>query len=153
MATVKTISINDAAKTLGKKFVESQKEEVVKATYDALLRSVEPMTERSPVDTGLYASSWEVKKLDENTVAFGNTTPVYAYVLEYGARPFEAPIQPLLEWAGRKLQLPVDHPEVQRFAWAVKRKIAREGSEPKKILEKGIDEVLIPNMKKALDKI
>jgi len=152
MATVKVIDINEAAKELGKKFTESQKKEVIDATYDALLQAVEPMAKESPVDTGLYAASWEVKKEGEDTVSFGNTAP-YAFVVEKGARPFSPPIQPLIEWAGRKMQLPPDHPEVRRFAWAIKRKFEREGMEPKNVLEKGIDDILIPKMKQALDKI
>ena len=152
MATVKVIDIKNLTKELGVKFAKSNKKEVYEAVYDGLLKSVEPMAERSPVDTGLYANSWEVEKLDENTVTFGNTAP-YAFTLEKGARPYTAPIQPLLEWAGRKLQLPEDHPEVKSFAWAVRKKFEREGMAPKNILEKGIDEVIMPNILKNLDKV
>ena len=153
MATIKTISIDKAAKELGKNFPKSQRKEVIKAVYDALLQCVKPMAERSPVDTGLYAASWEVKKTEsEETVTFGNTAP-YAFVIEKGARPFNAPIEPLIEWASRKLSLPKHHPEVKSFAWAIKRKFAREGMEPKNVLEKGIEEVLIPKIKENLDRL
>ena len=147
------ISLKDIGKELGKKFVEHEKKEVIEATYEACLRSVEPMKYRSPVDTGLYASAWEVKKTNQpGEVFFGNTAP-YAGIVEYGARPFNAPIRPLEEWAARKLRLPVTSPEVQNFAWAVKKKIQREGMEPKFILESGTNEVLLPMIRKEMDKL
>lgn len=40
--------------------------------------------------------------------------------LEYGTRPFYAPIKPLQDWAGRKLGDPA-------IGWAIRAKIAKEG--------------------------
>ena len=156
MATVKTIDLDQFVKEFGKirhdsgKFLKRQKKMIIEGVYEGCLRSIQPMAERSPVDTGLYASSWQVQKSGE-AVYFGNTAP-YAYHLEVGSPPFNAPLQPLLEWAGRKLQKPIDDQEVQRLAWGVKNKFAREGAEPKYILENGMSEVVMPMIKDTIEK-
>ena len=84
--------------------------------------------------------------------SLGNTAP-YAVLIEHGARPFMPPLSPLIAWASRQLQLPKDHPEVKQFAWAVAKKIEREGLEPRNVLKNGIEDILIPNIKKNLDKL
>ena len=103
------------------------------------------------MDTGLYASSWNVKKDDKKTISFGNSAP-YAVHVEYGSEPFNAPITPLLEWAGRKLQKPITDPEVKNMAWGVKSKIAKEGITPQHVMEKGIDDILLRNIKSEIDR-
>ena len=139
--------MEELVKELGKdsKYLKENKKYVFEEVLDACLESIPEFTARSPVDTGLYASSWEVEPERYEAVFFGNTAP-YAAVIEHGARPFEAPIKPLLEWAARKLQREISDPEVRRLAWGVKKKFEREGMKPLHIMSKGVDEVLIPNI-------
>ena len=157
MAVVKTINLDAFAKEFGRgvqgdaKFLKRQKRLIYDATYDGILRSIEPMKERSPVDTGAYQSSWGAEKVSKNEIHFGNTIP-YAVNLEFGAEPFSPPIEPLLEWAGRKLKKPTTNAEVHALAWGVKRKFEREGSPPRHILEKGLEEVILPYIKVSIER-
>ena len=154
MATVRTISLKEFVKEFGKdsKYLKRHKKQIYEAVYNGCLQSVEPMAKRSPVDTGLYASAWETRKVNQDLISFGNTAP-YAVVIEKGARPFSPPIGPLLAWASRQLQLPEEHPEVRSFAYGIKKTIEREGMEPKNILEKGIEEVVLPNIRDEIDRV
>ena len=136
----------------GKSIVRENRGAVYAAFADSLLRSVKDMTERSPVDTGLYASSWAVEPLDENNIFFGNTAP-YAEIIEFGARPFRPPPGPIIAWCSRQLGLPQEHPDVRRFAWGVIKKIEKKGMEPKHIMTKGLNEVIYPRIEEALDRI
>ena len=151
MAKIREISLQDFAKEFGQghKFLESQKKTVIKGVYEGCLASVGPIAERSPVDTGAYASAWKVEKKGDEEVIIGNTVP-YAIVIELGSEPFKAPIGPLLEWTARVLQKPVDDPEVKKMAWAVKKKIEKYGMEPKHILEKAIKEIIFPKIKEHI---
>ena len=56
------ISIHDLARKLGKPegFLREFQDEMWEIALDALLQSEKKMAKRSPVDTGLYANSWEV---------------------------------------------------------------------------------------------
>lgn len=151
MAVLKTIDLKDAAKELGVNLGKSQQKEVIKLTYDAFLKSVQEFTRVSPVDTGLYASSWSVQKQEsEKQVSFGNTAP-HAYHIEVGSSPFTPPIQPLIEWASRKLGQPQSSPEVLGLAYGVQKKIQKHGQKPLHILENGINDILIPAIGKGLD--
>lgn len=49
----------------------------------------------------------------------------YARAVEFGTRPFIPPIQPLYEWAIRKLHLPP--PEAKSVAYAIRATIAEHG--------------------------
>ena len=156
MATAKVISMTKFVKdTLGKgseSYIKTHRKEVYDIFADSLLKSVKNMTERSPVDTGLYASSWDVEKVDENNIFFGNTAP-YATIIELGARPFRPPIGPILAWASRKLSLPEDHPRVRSFAFFVVKKIEKEGLEPHYIMENGLEEIIYPKIEIELKKL
>lgn len=150
---IREISVSKLAKELGKtqNWLRKFEEAIFKVLLDTLLEAEKGMAERSPVDTGLYANSWETKADNAAfTAFFGNSSP-YAGFLEHGARPFRAPYKPLAEWAGRKLQKPPDDPEVRAFAWAIIKKFEREGMKPKYILTEGLDEYIKPLFKKKLD--
>lgn len=155
MAVVKEINLNKFAKEFGTpsydkgRLLKRQKKHIYESVYEGCLKSVEPMAERSPVDTGLYASAWSVRKINKNEIHFGNTAP-YASVIELGAKPHKAPLQPLIEWSARQLQVPADDPEAKRMGLAVMKKIEREGMEPKYVLENGLEEVIIPMIKKEI---
>ena len=104
-------------------------------------------------------ASWRVEKDIEGpepSVIIGNDAPYARVVLEDGAKPHNPPIQPLLEWAARKLKKPVGSREVKRLAWGVRKKIAQQGVPPKHILSNALDEddgFIIQNIKDELDKV
>lgn len=153
MSVIKSIKMQEAAKELGIKLGKAQHEEAIKLTYDACLRSVREFTQISPVDTGLYASSWAVQKQDDKKqVSFGNTAP-YAHSIEVGASPHKPDIEPLLEWAARKLSKSKTSPEVMGLAYGVQRKIEKHGQKPLNILENGIKDILMPAISKELNKL
>lgn len=129
---------------------ERDVERLKEATYTGLLRSIPLLVQRSPVDTGQYASSWGVERRPEE-VLIGNYAP-HAPIIEYGARPFTPPIGPLLAWAKRVLQDPVtpSNPqdpsdyseEVRALAFAVQKKISERGMPPRQILEKATPDII-----------
>jgi hypothetical protein len=136
---VKTIELKDFSKELAK-YAEERKEDLKRATINAALRSVPRLVAKSPVDTGLYAQSWDTQ-IDEESATVGNYAP-HAPIIEYGARPFTPPIAPLLAWAKRVLQDPSQPPEYSSEVWALAKgtqaKIALKGIEPHHIMENEI---------------
>lgn len=56
--------------------------------------------------------------------------------IEYGTRPHMPPIAPLITWAARKFG--VDGGEAQAIAWAVAKKIAKHGTEPRHVFAKAM---------------
>ena len=151
MAVVKTIQLKEFVKQFkDRKFLMNQMELVYKSVYEACLKSVKPMAERSPVDTGLYASAWETRKINKHEIQFGNTAP-YADMVEKGSRPFKPPFQPILEWSARQMKTTPDDPKARRMAWRVVKKIEREGIDPKNVLELGLEEVILPMIKETIE--
>lgn len=150
MAITKTISLKEFSKQfkLDHKFLKENKKQVKDSVYSACLKSVPKLAEESPVDTGLYASAWQVEETKDE-VLIGNTAP-YADAVEYGMEPQDVPVQPLIEWAARQLQVPADDKQAISFGWAVKQTIKKYGLEPRYILTKGIDDIIYPNIKKEL---
>ena len=157
MPVVRTIKLEEFAKEFGPegydsgKLLKRQKKLIYESVYEGCLKSVKPMAERSPVDTGLYASGWAVRKINKEEIQFGNTTP-YAENVEYGTEPYKPPYQPILEWSARQMQTTPDDPKAKRMAYYVVKKIEREGIEPKYVLEKGLEEVIIPMIKDMIAK-
>jgi hypothetical protein len=126
----------------------------LKALRDAaakgVARSIPDLVAASPVDTGLYAQSWDMR-VDEMAVILGNYAP-HAPIIEYGARPFTPPLGPLLAWAKRVLggggKNVTGQPETgySDEVWALARytqaKIAREGIKPRHIMENMIPQII-----------
>lgn len=114
------------------------------AVAAGVARSLPDLVAASPVDTGLYAQSWRMTN-DEKSVVLGNDAP-HAPIIEFGARPFSPPIEPLLAWAKRVLndssQPPEYSPEVKALAWGVKKKIEREGMAPRAVLSGMLDTII-----------
>lgn len=108
-----------------------------KAVVSGLMRSIPDLVAASPVDTGLYASSWDVTA-DEARAILGNYAP-YAGIIERGARPFTPPLGPLLAWAKRVLgdssRPPKYSPQVWALAVHTQKKIEAEGMAPRHVLE------------------
>ena len=151
MAIAQEISIPEFAEMLNKgDLVKQFQEQIFYLFLDALLEAKEPMAKRSPVDTGLYAGSWDTKPDFPKAIFFGNQAP-YAEIIEFGARPFSPPIRPLLEWGARKLKKDVNDPEVKSLAWGTKRKFEREGMEALHVLGQGMEEVIMPLLQARLE--
>lgn len=137
------MNLADFAKELG----IHNKEHLAKlqeATLLGIAQAVPLLVETSPVDTGLYAQSWQFRK-EEFGAILGNTAP-HASIIEYGARPFTPPIGPLLAWAKRVLmdpsQPPDYSPEVWGLAKGTQKKISEEGMRPKHVMENAIPEII-----------
>lgn len=151
MAT--TVKLNEFADIL-REMPGKTLEQVKKGTISGVARSIPDLVRASPVDTGLYAQSWDFTA-DENGVILGNTAP-HATIIEDGARPFSPPIKPLLEWAKRVLKDPSQPPNyserVRALAYSVQKKIQAQGLKPRKILENMIPEI-IENIKREIQSL
>ena len=79
------------------------------------------------VDTGFLARSVESQNVPGGGVIVVDAP--HAAVIDNGARPFWPPAAPLIEWANRKFGL--DDVEARRVAFAVRKKISREGIAPR----------------------
>jgi hypothetical protein len=139
----KTIDLKDFSKEL-KRYTSESIDDLREAVFAGCLRSIGDLVTASPVDTGLYANSWDVRKGDQE-VTIGNFAP-HSAIIEYGARPFTPPIKPLLQWAKRVLGDPSQPPNYSPDVWALAKgtqnKIAREGIRPKKVMEMTIPKIL-----------
>jgi hypothetical protein len=125
-----------------------------KAVVMGLARSIPMLAESSPVDTGLYAQSWDFTVTEDKAI-LGNFAP-HAPIIEYGARPFTPPIAPLLAWAKRVLKDGSQPPNYSSKVWALAKytqaKIAREGMQPKAILQNAMP-AIFANIKAELERI
>lgn len=146
--TAKTVNLRDFAKELGE-FSKGHLQDQRLATVRGIARSIPDLVKASPVDTGLYAQSWSFTSTETSAV-LGNSAP-HAAIIEYGARPFVPPIQPLLEWAKRVLQDPSQPPDYSDRVWALARgvqnKIKKEGMKPRHVLQNMIP-TIIENIRK-----
>lgn len=145
--STRVVSLQNLAKELGA-ITEAHIKDLKKATTLGVAKSIPDLVKASPVDTGLYAQSWDFTS-DEKGVILGNYAP-HASIIEHGARPFTPPIGPLLAWAKRVLQDPSQPPDYSDRVWALARgtqkKISLEGMKPKKVLENMIP-TIIENIK------
>jgi hypothetical protein len=154
MRTIKTISIEELSKEIGKKFTAERIQEFQKATLMGCYKSIPMMAQRSPVDTGLYAQSWDVQH-DEQSVTIGNYAP-HSVMIEFGTRPFKPPIKPLLAWAKRVLNDGSQPPKYSNEVWALavgtQKKIAEQGMKPRRIFEKALPDI-IKNVQEEMKKL
>ncbi len=136
MKTVKLENFSEELKEYQKKSIKLYKESVI----DALLKNLRLLVASSPVDTGLYAQSWDLIITEKNAL-LGNYAP-HAAMIEFGARPFTPPIGPLLSWAKRVLK----KPEIDSHVWALAKytqnKISEEGFEPRHVLTNALDLIM-----------
>jgi len=151
--TTKIINLRDFSDEL-RRSNDDRLDEQRSAVANGIARSIPKLVESSPVDTGLYASSWDFTIGEKNAI-LGNFAP-HAAIIENGARPFTPPIKPLLDWAKRVLkdpgQPPKYSPDVWSLARGVQRKIQREGMKPRSILEKAIP-MVIDNIRSELKRL
>jgi hypothetical protein len=152
MAT-KVVALEDFAKELGA-FTDTQIENLKQATLLGIAAAIPHLVETSPVDTGLYAQSWDFKAEEWGAIV-GNTAP-HSPIIEYGARPFTPPIGPLLAWAKRVLKDPSQPPDYSNEVWALARgtqnKIAAVGMQPKHVMENAIPKI-IENIKSEYERL
>jgi len=124
------------------------------AVQGGIMQSIPDLVAASPVDTGLYAASWDFT-IDEKSAILGNYAP-HAAIIERGARPFTPPLKPLLAWAKRVLKSASQPPEYDDRVWALARgtqkKISEHGIEPRHILENMLPQIL-ENIKQELKKL
>lgn len=137
-----------------KDYTKKLKDRYRVAAERGIIRSKPMLIERTPVDTGEMAKSWDYVK-EEKKFLLGNFAP-HAPQVEFGARPFRPPLEPLLAWAKRVLKDPSQPPEysakVRGLARGVQRKIEEEGMKPRHILTDAIEEIK-ENMRKELKEI
>ena len=145
--TVSLDDFGDELEKFSKLHIDHQKAVVVKG----IAKSIHTIISESPVDTGLYASSWDFT-IEEESVLFGNFAP-HAPIIEHGARPFTPPLAPLLAWAKRVLQDGSQPPDYSDRVWALasytQKKIKEQGMQPKNVLKNAIP-VIIENIKEEL---
>lgn len=135
----KIVSLEKFSKELGdyaKKDIEAYKKSVI----DALYKNLEFLVKQSPVDTGLYAQSWDLI-IEEKSAILGNYAP-HAPIIEFGARPFTPPLRPLLEWARRVLKKQDFDDHVWALAKYTQNKISEFGMQPKHILTDSLDKIV-----------
>ena len=151
MSRTKVVSLQDLAKELGA-YSDARIEQLKDATLSGIIKSMPMLIERSPVDTGLYAQSWDFSR-EEWGAILGNYAP-HAPIIEHGALPFPPPLGPLLAWAKRVLQDPSQppeySPEVFRLAIGTQKKIEAKGMLPKRILTDAIPDI-IENIKREYE--
>jgi len=147
------VKLSELGKLLGAE-PKRQIPQIKHAVRIGLLQSIPHLVQKSPVDTGQYANSWDFTET-ESEMILGNFSP-HAAVIENGARPFTPPIGPLLAWAKRVLndssQPPDYSPEVRGLAYGVRNKIQKEGMKPRNILGQEMPNI-IARIKREFKKI
>lgn len=135
----KVVQLNKFAEEL-KEYADKNIAEYKKAVVSALTNALPRLVANSPVDTGLYAQSWNLD-VDEKRAILGNFAP-QAPIIEFGARPFTPPLAPLLAWAKRVLK----KSEVDDDCWALAKytqmKITEYGMKPKFILTNEMENIM-----------
>ena len=149
----KTVKLEDFSKVL-KDFTSLTLKEQQAGVASGLARSIPDLVAASPVDTGLYASSWDYT-VDEKKAVLGNYAP-HAPIIESGARPFTPPIGPLLAWAKRVLKSSSQPPDYDSEVWGLakgtQKKIAEQGMKPRHVLENTLP-IIIENIRQELKRV
>lgn len=138
------VNLKDFAKELDR-FTDKHLVELRNATARGIARSIPDLVAASPVDTGLYAQSWNMT-VDELSVTLGNYAP-HAPIIEHGMRRGHwVPLAPLLAWAKRVLGDPSQPPNYSSAVWGLakytQKKIYDRGQLPKMILENAIPGII-----------
>jgi hypothetical protein len=151
--TIKTVKLEVLPEEISKE-MEISIQQYRQGVISGLYRAIPMLVRKSPVDTGLYAQSWDVEVTDE-AATIGNYAP-HAPIIELGARPFTPPLPPLLAWAKRVLRDPSQPPNYSSEVWAlakgVQKKIAERGIAPRMIMSNSLEEI-ISLIREELDKV
>jgi len=99
-------------------------------------KSQEIIVAKGAVDEGTLLKSGNVtRKFLEKEVVY---TAPYAAFVEFGTDPHMPPVGPLIDWSRRKLGL--NEQEAKKTAWAIAKKIAKEGTEPVSFMRSAVEE-------------
>lgn len=90
--------------------------------------------------------SWHIEA-DERDIELSLSLLDYWKYVEYGTKPHWAPEKPIAEWIRIKPVLPQPDrngriPTPKQLNYLIRRKIAREGTQPGNVLKDSLDEVL-----------
>ncbi|WP_126992253.1 HK97 gp10 family phage protein [Thermosipho globiformans] len=107
---------------------------------------VENIYERA-TNTGALAQRWTVKDLSYDKVKVF-TNMQYAPFVEYGTKPHRAPFEPILKWVQQQLR--IRGKKSKGVAWAVWRKIAKQGTPEKRYLRDALEDF---NLNKWIDEL
>ncbi len=92
--------------------------------------SQENIVKKGAIDEGTLLKSGNInRKFLEKEIVY---SAPYAAFVEFGTEPHMPPVEPLEQWAKRKLGQ-------EGIGWAIAKKIAKEGTEPKPFLRPAID--------------
>lgn len=167
MATVR-ISIQDLPKALRersqKRYAAAVKAIQVGAALHApaeIQASIDATQPRAPVDRAEYRRSWQTRSTDDGAQVY-STSP-YASVIEWGRRPGARmpPVKAIAAWVARK-GLVSGRTQSDRegaaagLAFAIARKIARQGLPAKRVLERARQRFLpliVADVRDALRKV
>jgi hypothetical protein len=112
---------------------EIVEDELYAATWEASLYLQREVQERTPVGVGggggLKGSiaAREPGRLADGVIGAVATSLAHAVPVELGTKPHMPPVKPLEDWA--RIKLGLDPKEAKGAAFAIGRKIAREGTE------------------------
>lgn len=130
---MKTYNVD--SKSFARKFLEIENARpaaVVRGIVSAALLGAEVIARRAPKDLGNLKRSSHAEITPSGAQIVVDAP--HAGAVELGSRPHWMPLQPLLDWAKRK----VGAADAYRFAKAVQMKIARLGTKPTYFVRKSL---------------
>lgn len=96
------------------------------------------LVEEGSVFTRQLFESWEITKNDGNSYTIGSPL-VYARVMDEGRLPGKMPpVNALFPWVSDKIKGIRSSEEARSIAWAVAKKIEKEGIEPRHYVHKAL---------------
>lgn len=159
-------------------YQEAGREQMIQATAvlsrAIVLKFQKPASRLPPaINTGLLRNSvaWRIPRIEGRTIEGGVGTHVaYALPVEFGSRPHWPPLAPIELWVKRKLRPQVlavsirtrrpsrtlrgeaAQAAIRRTAFLVARKIARRGTQPRRVFTLGLEEAR-PKMTEIFDRL
>ena len=138
--------LRQAGSRFDQAFQEAGRETMARASADLQNRTVQrfqhPARNLPPaINTGLLRGSVAPRtpRVEGRTIEGGIATNVsYALPVEAGSRPHWPPRAPIEFWVRRKLRVP--GPQVKGVAFLVARKIARRGTQARRIFALGLED-------------
>lgn len=118
--------------------IDGQLEEIAQFIFT---RSQENILKYKAFNTGFMMRSChavEVMPSGERRIHYDAP---YAGYVEFGTDPHRMPLEPLVNWARKKLGI-TNETEARKVAWAIWQKIATKGIDPKPFLRDAINEAV-----------
>lgn len=116
---------------------------VVQAIEDTKHGKLQP-----PVDTGEMRQSVGYHNLPMGAEIVVDSP--HAPFMEYGTRPHFPPTKPLMLWAMRK-GIAADEQEAKGVAFAIARKIAKDGTAPRNFFKRGWNKTIRRDLKREIE--